>query len=131
MRACLIKNLCLENFVFIWPWLFWATYNLPIISESKMENRSENTRARVLRPILYFVFQYNSIYYIPYISENAKHAAACCSIYLIKSKLMVSKLIKDRKLKLREKLWCTRLHIYVQFFQLNIWSTKYQIQPAV
>ena len=40
------------------PRLIWATNNpFPKILENKMENRSENTQARVLHPTLYLVFQ--------------------------------------------------------------------------
>ena len=75
-------------------WLIWATYNpFPKISENKTENSSETTQPRkISRGCVFYI-----LFYIIYskISENAKHIG-----YLIKSRLIVFKLIIDRKLKL-------------------------------
>ena len=69
------------------PRLIWATNNpFPKILENKIENRSENTQARVLHPILYLVFQNFSLREI-----LPGHVLSGRIIYLIKSKLIIFK----------------------------------------
>ena len=111
------------------PWLIWAIYNsFPKISENKMKNRSKNTRLRkTLRGRMFYI-----LFCIVFsdFSGNGKHAAArnfTRPRYLFdKDKFNCFEVNYRKKTEaiIRDKLYLTRPHIYLLFFQLNIWSVK-------
>ena len=106
----------------------WETYSsFPKISENKTENRSKNTRPRkVLRGLVFYILFCILFFNFP---RNGKHAAAQnFTRYLLdKVKMNCFEVNYRQKTEVitREKLYLTWPHIYLLFFQLNIWSVKY------
>ena len=75
------------------PWLIWATYNpFSKISENKMGNRSENKIGCFTSYFLSYIPKFQKM-------QNTHVILRGRVTYLIKSKLIVFKLIIDRKQK--------------------------------
>ena len=100
-----------------------------------MENRSKNTRPRQIRR--------DRVFYILFciafsdISGNGKHAVArnFSACYPTRPRYVLAKVKincfavnyrKKTEVITRDKLYLTRPHIYLLFFQLNIWSVKWE-----
>ena len=115
--SIVISALYIELGIRFWlPWLIWATYSsFAKISVNKMENRSKNTwPCKILCGHVFCILF--CIVFCDY-SGNRKDAAARNFTrrrvilrgrltYLIKSKLIVLKLIIDTKLKLLQGISC-------------------------
>ena len=111
------------------PWLTWATYNsFPKISENKMKNRSKNTGPRKILCGCVFYILFCIVF--SDISENGKHAAARnftrprSLLDKVKINCFEVNYRKKTEVITRDKLYLTQPHIYLLFFQFNIWPVK-------